>query len=82
MELIVPYHAILPALYGVWRISIDYVPVLFSGQTFWMPSIITSRATPADADNPTVWSFNAHYTDYHKLEVTSHILPFRDSKDD
>lgn len=79
MELIVPHHAILPSLFGVWHVSIDYAPVLLGGQTFWMPRTITSRATPSDADDPTVWWFNAGYTNYHKLNVTSHILPFSDS---
>ena len=76
MELIVPHHIILPATVGVWRISIGYAPVLLGGQTFWMPSTITSRATPGDLEDPTVWSFNAHYSNYHKLEVSFRILPF------
>lgn len=79
MELTVPHHDILPAVVGVWHISIDYAPVLLSGQTFWMPASITSRATPDDVDDHTVWWFNASYSDYHKLEVTSRILPPSDS---
>jgi hypothetical protein len=75
MELTAPRHIILPATVGTWRISIDYAPVLFSGQTFWMPAAITSRATPNNPEDPAVWSFNAHYANYHKLEVTSHIVP-------
>jgi hypothetical protein len=57
---------------GAWKISINYAPVLFAGRTFWMPTTITSTATPSDT--ATVYSFSARYSDYHKLEVTSHIV--------
>ena len=79
MELTVPHHTILPATVGIWYISIDYAPVLLGKQTFWMPSAIKSRTSPSDADDPAVWSFDARYTNYHKLEVTSRILPSGDS---
>jgi len=75
MELTAPHHTIMPALVGVWHISVDYAPVLLGGQTFWMPATITSRADPSAADDPDVWWFKANYTNYHKLEVDSHILP-------
>jgi hypothetical protein len=75
MELTVPRHAILPAVTGVWHVSIDYSPVQLGGQTFWMPASITSRATPENVRDHTIWWFNARYTAYHKLEVTSRILP-------
>ena len=76
MELTVPHHIIIPTEPGVWGISVGYSPVLLGGQTFWMPTTITSTATPNDAYYPTVWSFDAHYTNCHKLGVTSRILPF------
>jgi hypothetical protein len=79
MELTVPHHVILPAVAGVWHISINYAPVRLGGQTFWMPATITSRATPDDIDDHTVWWFNASYSNYHKLEVTSRILPSNNS---
>jgi hypothetical protein len=75
MELTVPRHIIVPATVGTWKIAINYAPVLFSGQTFWMPATIASRATPNDPEDLAIWSFNAHYTNYHKLEVTSRIVP-------
>ena len=75
MELMAPHHVILPGMVGVWKISIDYAPVLLGGQSFWMPSTITSTATPNDGFDSTTWSFIARYSNYHKLEVTSHILP-------
>lgn len=74
MELMAPHHAISPGEVGAWKISIDYAPVSFAGQTFRMPATITSTATPSDAYVPTVYSFSARYSDYHKLEVTSHIV--------
>jgi hypothetical protein len=75
MELRVPNHVINPGEVGVWYISIDYAPILLVGQTFWMPTALTSTATASDVYTPTVYSFSARYTDYHKLEVTSHIVP-------
>lgn len=75
MELRVPNHVINPADIGVWYISINYAPILLVGQTFWMPTTLISTATPSDVYAPTVYSFSARYTDYHKLEVTSHIVP-------
>jgi len=77
MELIAPNHHINPTEIGTWYISIDYAPTVFAGQTFWMPTTITSTETPADAYTPTVYSFSATYTDYHKLEISSHIVPAR-----
>jgi hypothetical protein len=75
MELMAPHHAINSAETGVWKISIDYAPVSLVGQTFWMPATITSTATPSEVYVPTVYSFSARYSDYHKLEVSSHIVP-------
>jgi hypothetical protein len=41
-----------------------------------MPSAITMRATSGlGTFHPIVWSFQATYRNYHKLEVTSRILP-------
>jgi hypothetical protein len=74
MELTAPRHAINPAEAGVWNIFINYAPVSLVGQTFWMPATITSTATPSDVYVPTIYSFSACYSDYHKLEVTSHIV--------
>ena len=82
LELHAPHHIIIPArrmadghvvtpTVGVWDLSIKYAPVALDGKTFWMPSTIDSTST-ADA---TVWLFNASYRNYHKLEVTSRILP-------
>jgi hypothetical protein len=75
MELTAPNHVIQPSTVVVWKVAIDYAPVLLGEQTFWMPATIVSTATAADEGGQTIWSFDARYTDYHKLEVTSRIVP-------
>lgn len=75
MELTVPQHTIIPQTVGVWRILIDYGTVQLDGRTFWVPVTIVSTALSTYDDNETEWAFNARYSDYHKLEVTSRILP-------
>jgi hypothetical protein len=48
---------------------------------FWLPTTIDSVITAANSStigrpyNSSTWSFNARYRNYHKLEVTSRILP-------
>lgn len=74
MELMAPHHSIAAEV-GVWKISINYAPVSLVGQTFWMPtSVISTVTTTSEIYEPTVYSFSARYSDYHKLEVTSHIV--------
>lgn len=78
----------LPPIIGEWALAIDYAPVELDGETFFTPATIRSRATAYGLEpSPqgratttrsapaTVWSFRGTYTNYHKLEVTSHILP-------
>jgi hypothetical protein len=78
MELSAPNHRINAADVGTWYISIDYSPTVLGGQTFWIPTTIKSSETPTVSDYPpTVYSFSATYTDYHKLDVTSRIVPSR-----
>ena len=81
MELRAPNHSINPSETGIWRIAIDYAPVSLAGKTFWMPATVASTATvgrttvPNRPDPAMIYSFSANYSDYHKLEVTSHIVP-------
>jgi hypothetical protein len=82
LEITTPRHAIIPGnsyrppVVGKRVITVDYAPVLLGGETFWMPSTITLRATSGSGTFHTiVWSFQATYRNYHKLEVTSRILP-------
>jgi len=82
MELTTPHHTIIPGssytspVVGERVLAVDYAPVLLGGETFWMPATITSHATSgAGTFHAIVWSFQASYRNYHKLEVTSRILP-------
>ncbi len=79
LELTTPHHTIFNIahpLKGKWILSVDYAPIQLDTQTFWMPVTITSHVS-ADTDtfHPTIWSFKATYRNYHKLEVSSRILP-------
>jgi len=64
---------IVPPITGVWVASIDYAKVVLEGKTFWMPATLDGKM--AGGLDSTVWSFNAHYKNFHKLEVSSRILP-------
>lgn len=82
LELTTPRHIIIPAIsytepvVGKRDLTVDYAPVLLGGETFWMPSTITMRNTSGSGTfHMTVWSFRATYRNYHKMEVTSRILP-------
>jgi len=78
IELTVPHHVIVPAsrtqirLVGPWTVIVDYAPVELDGQTFWMPKRISSLAKEAGEG---VWTFAAGYSNFHKLEVTTRVLP-------
>jgi hypothetical protein len=57
-------------------LAVDYAPVLLGSETFWMPSMITMKVTSGSGSfHEIVWSFRASYSNYHKLEVKSRILP-------
>jgi hypothetical protein len=90
VELTVPRHTIVPAhktpsgheidyevpaVIGMWRLSIDYTSVQLEGKDFWLPATIDSTETARYLGDRTVWSFKGTYRNYHKLEVTSRILP-------
>ena len=82
LELTTPRHLIIPAtrylspVVGERTLTVEYAPVRLGGAAFWMPSSITMRnISGADTFHPTIWSFEATYSNYHKLEVTSHVLP-------
>jgi hypothetical protein len=82
LEFRVPHHVISHGEFGQskveaeWVLSVDYAPVTLDGRTFWMPSEIDSRNTSGGGTfHPVVWSYRATYRNYHKLEVTSRIVP-------
>jgi hypothetical protein len=83
MELTTPHHTIIPGsaytsrIMGEWLLAVDYAPVALGGQTFWLPAAITSRATSGSGTfHQIVWTYRATYRNFHKLEVTSRIVPF------
>jgi hypothetical protein len=82
LELTTPHHVIIPAnaylppVVGERVIAVDFAPVALGGETFWLPSSINSRDTgDANTFHRTTWTFRASYRNYHRLEVTSRILP-------
>lgn len=82
LELDTPRHVIIPkerylsAVVGERTLTVDYAPVRLDGETFWMPSTITMRnISGGNTFHPTIWSFEATYSNYHKLEVSSRVLP-------
>jgi len=82
LELTTQHHTIIPGslhndpVVGKRVLTVDYAPVLLNDQAYWMPSAITSLSTSDSGTfHAVVWSFRATYRNYHKLEVTSRILP-------
>jgi hypothetical protein len=61
---------------GERLLTVDYAPIPLGPETFWLPTTITSRDTTGKGTfHPTVWTFQATYRNYHKLEVTTRIVP-------
>ncbi len=82
LEITTPRHTIIPGnnfeppVIGRRDLTVDYASVLLGGETFWMPSTITMRSSNAAGTfHARVWSFRATYRNYHRLEVTSRIVP-------
>lgn len=91
MEFRAPHHVIGPAFNastgsevkpftGQWDVSVDYAPVTLGGKSFWLPAKISQRMQGSTAMTKGYvvwieWSYEATYRNYHRLEVTSRILP-------
>lgn len=81
LKIITPRHVISdgdafsPGVVGKRELTVDYAPVLFDNGTFWMPSAISMRVTYGFGFHRIVWSYRATYRNYHRMEVTSRILP-------
>jgi hypothetical protein len=82
LELTTPRHTIFhrtsftSSVVGKRILTVDYAPFLLGGETFRMPSSINMRIiSGAGTFHPTIWSYQATYRNYHRLEVTSRILP-------
>jgi hypothetical protein len=85
IELTAPNHTIIPAgpmrmkTVGEWYVTVDYSPVELGDQAFWMPRHILSRLTASVGMSRTIWTFDADYGNFHKLEVSSRIVPSDDA---
>jgi hypothetical protein len=75
LEFHATHHQINPDIAGVWNFAIDYTPVLLEGKSFWMPAKIDVKMVDDHKIFALRWSLDATYSNYHKLEVTSRILP-------
>jgi len=82
LELTTPHHVIIPGtayrspIIGQRVLTVDYLPVALNGENFWLPSTIRMTATSGSGTfHKIVWSFQAAYRNYHKLQVTSRIVP-------
>ena len=58
---------------GRWDVTVEYAPVVLDGKSFWLPTKISDKMRSDLVINR--WSYDATYSNYHKLEVTSRILP-------
>jgi hypothetical protein len=58
---------------GRWDVTVEYAPVLLGGKSFWLPTKISDRISSNFVRNR--WTYDASYSNYHKLEVTTRILP-------
>ena len=83
LELITPHHTIgggqhpwYRPMKGEWVVTAEYAPVTLDGKKFWMPANISSRVTSdPNTFHSTTWLFKASYRNFHKLEVTSRVVP-------
>jgi hypothetical protein len=82
LEIATPRHVIVegnastPRLVGKRELTVDYVPVLLGDESFRMPSTITMRTTSGSGTfHAIVWSFRATYSNYHRMQVKSRVLP-------
>jgi len=86
-----PNGSVIPRVVGDWDLAIDYAPVELGGKSFWLPATIKVKMSGSpdgmlianrningslDVDPfQTDWSLFADYSNYHRLEVTSRIVP-------
>lgn len=63
----------MQSIVGRWDVTVEYAPVLLGGKSFWLPTKISDRMRSSLVPNR--WTYDATYSNYHKLEVTSRILP-------
>jgi hypothetical protein len=73
IEMAIPNHRDNNGTRVLWTWEVDYAPVSFDSKQFWLPKTITSKAIANDASG--IWTFVATYSNYHKLTVSSRIVP-------
>ncbi len=73
IEMAIPNHRDNNGTRVLWTWEVDYAPVSFDSKQFWLPKTITSKAIANDASG--IWTFVASYSNYHKLTVSSRIVP-------
>jgi hypothetical protein len=73
IEMTIPNHKDNNGVRVLWTWVVDYAPVSFDNKQFWLPKTIASKAEAYNASG--IWSFVASYSNYHKLTVSSRILP-------
>jgi hypothetical protein len=58
-------------------LTVDYAPVVFDGEEYWLPSHFTSRLDSRESTQ--YLRYEAFFTDYHKFGVDSviHIDPIQ-----
>jgi len=72
IEMRIPNHHLDDGSRALWTWSVDYSPVPLEGKIFWLPKTIISNADANDGSAQ--WTFTAYYRNYHKTNVTSHII--------
>ena len=73
IEMAIPNHKDNNGIRVLWTWAVDYAAVSFDSKQFWLPKTITSKAEANDASG--IWIFTASYSNYHKLTVSSRIVP-------
>ena len=58
---------------GRWSVTVEYAAVALGGKSFWLPTKISDNIIGSSIRER--WTYDATYSNYHKLEVTSRILP-------
>jgi hypothetical protein len=58
---------------GRWSVTVEYAPVVLGGKSFWLPTKISDNIIGSSVRKR--WTYDATYSNYHKMEVTSRIVP-------
>jgi hypothetical protein len=67
--------AFAPPIVGKREVDAKYAPVDLGGETFSLPATIEMRAVNGFGFHRLLWTFRATYSQCHRMEVTSRIVP-------